>query len=293
MNLSCVSGRNPSYRTVLWIGDREANEVRGAYETAELCSSQIAYRPSLASAVDRPASDVDLVIVAAGDRRPLCCQSLNELKRRHPSAAKLLLQSPLCTAVSIEGDDFFGHDRHNWIEGTDVLRRMLHSDSRQTSTPRCIAVIASNFSAAEVLLQVAEDAGCSAFWCRNEGTLAIRGVDTVWWDDSFAVPTDTAGWTKRIKAMEPLESSETSSHHISHTWITNRVHWLQVHQAKEAGVDLVLIKPFPLHLLSESLDAVPTAGAVPTADSVPTGGSVPAMHSKRHPALEQPLRDAA
>ncbi|KAA1258499.1 hypothetical protein LF1_10190 [Rubripirellula obstinata] len=280
MKLSCVSGRALNYRTVLWIGDREANEVRGAYETAELCSSQLAYRPSLASAIDRPASDVDLMIVAASDRTPLSDASLTELNRRHPSAMRLLLQSPLCTGVHIAGDEFFGAQRHNWIEGTDVLRRMLSREDSPIQNSNCVAVIASNFSAAETLLQVAEDSGCSAFWCRSEGTLAIRGVDTVWWDDSYAVPTDTVGWTKRIEAMNACATSGTASQKIAHTWITNRVHWLQVHQAREAGVGLVLTKPFPLELLSDSLGSGQVSGRFGTT---------------QHPALDRPqnLRDAA
>ena len=251
------------YRTVLWIGNRDANEVRDAYETAEQCSFQLAYRPSLASAVDRPASDVDMIIVAAGDRAEISQSHLGELNRRHPSAKRMLLRSPLCSGVRLEGDSFFGDHRHNWLEAAEVLQQIIGSESAAPRSANCVAVIASNFGSAETLLQVAENAGCSAFWCRSESTLAVRGVDTVWWDDSFAIPTDAAGWTKRMTAMAACTNCKNTLAHVDHQ--RSPIDASSAGQRSRSRSRLT--KPFPLELLSESLGSA--SNAKPTEHRLP------------------------
>jgi hypothetical protein len=164
----------------------------------------------------------------------------------------------LCDGVRIPGDTFFGDHRYDWPQAAGVLQNLLGPIAIDSNAPRCIAIIASHLAAAEPLLEVAENSGCSAVWCRDEGGIAIRGIDQVWWDDSLAVPTDTSGWTQRLTAMQ----TPSSANAIKHTWITNRVHWLQVQQAKEAGVSLVLTKPYPLQLLRQTIGSASDAPIV-------------------------------
>lgn len=236
-------------RTVLWIGDRESDELRCAYQVAEMCASQLAYRPSLGSAIDRSASDVDLIIVATRDRSRLNAEHLDELNRRHPSAIRYLLRGPLCRGVRLAGDDFFGGRRCDWVDGAATLRNLIGERPRSSSDRKVVAVMASHYTAAQPLLDVAENANCGAVWCRCEGLFALRGVTHAWWDDSLAVPTDAEGWRKRMAAM----GATPTNHSIHHTWVTNRVHWMQIQQAQQAGIGSVLTKPFSLEMLLQSI----------------------------------------
>jgi hypothetical protein len=226
-------------------------------------ASQLAYRPSLGSAIDRSSSDVDLIIVATSDRSRLNVEQLDELNRRHPSAVRYLLRGPLCRGIRLAGDDFFGGRRCDWVEGAGVLRSLLGQRPQPTSDRKMIAVMASHYAAAQPLLDIAESANCSAVWCRCEGLFALRGATHAWWDDSLAMPTDTQGWRQRMAAM----GATPTNHSIDHTWLTNRVHWMQVQQAQQAGIGTVLTKPFSLDLLLESIQRGQVVQAVQSVDS--------------------------
>ena len=148
----------------------------------------------------------------------------------------------------------------NSISGSCVSESSVTSiESSSVTSSRVIAVIASHFAAAEPLLDIAQQSDCTAIWCRQPGDLAVRGVDTVWWDDSFAGPTDTSGWLARLQLMGTKATQ--------HTWITNRMHWLQIDQAKQAGVGLVLSKPYPVNLLLNSIGLSPASSACDQAAS--------------------------
>ncbi|TWT49415.1 hypothetical protein Pla22_46110 [Rubripirellula amarantea] len=239
-------------QTLLWIGDRKLAEFENAFRVCEAHVSQIAFRGSLQEAVERRASGVGTIVVASSDRSPLALDSLAVLGQRHPDATRFHLRGPLCEGMTRGYQSFFGHNRFDWLDGEEELISQFSPDSLETPS-RTIAVVAANYSAAEPLLDIAEQLSVAAVWCREPNAKELRGVDTVWWDDSFAFAASTETWKRRIKLMGKRAEK--------HVWITNRNHAGHVHQAHQAGVGWVVFKPYRIERLEASLgqDTVPVS----------------------------------
>ena len=231
--------------TLLWIGDRSLPEFRDAYEVGESLASQVAYRADLLSSLDRPASDVGLIVHASNTRDDLDIGLWKQMECHYTEASRLRLRGPLNAGLrSAKELNFEG--THDWHEASEAVRSRFAIASDTVSTdPPVVAVIAARYSIAEPLLDLAARCGAVSIWRREPGCVDVRGVNVVWWDDSFAGPTDKLGWRERMASM--------GGSTMQHAWLTQRPHWLQTEQAKQAGVDLVLGKPYAVDPLIEML----------------------------------------
>ena len=234
--------------TLLWIGDRSLPEFRDAYEIGESLASQIAYRQDLISTLDRPANDVGLIIHASNSRIDLDRKIWKQVESQYANAMRIRLRGPLCEGQRSSSELNFDRGTYDWREAAAAVNGCFAPASSNTRTdPPVVAVIAARYSIAEPLLDLAANCGAVSVWRRESGHADVRGVNVVWWDDSFAGPTDRLGWRERMASMGP------SARH--HAWLAQRPHWLQAEQARQAGVDVVLGKPFSVDPLVEMLQS--------------------------------------
>ena len=82
--------------TLLWIGSREPAVYRDAYAYCDCETTQVAYRSDLSSAIERPATDVKLIVLCCDNDSSERVTTFSELRRRHESADAVLLMGPLC-----------------------------------------------------------------------------------------------------------------------------------------------------------------------------------------------------
>lgn len=246
---TCIN--NLGQRTILWLGERDPFEFKRSYLRCEAAAGQIAYRANMADAVDRPARDVALIVVVSTERSDLDAVGLDELDDRHSDCQRIRLLGPLCQGLTRQHDSFFGPHRYNWLAGVNVLHDLIGADANTVQLPdvnhKSVAVVASNYDAAEPLLELAEQMGATAVWMSQPDADRVRGINAVWWDDSFAGPANESMWRERIVGMR--------SDQATHTWMTNRAHWQEIEQARLAGVDHILEKPYSVDILLDSLQA--------------------------------------
>ena len=231
-------------RSALWIGNRTSPEFRTAYQICESGASQIAYRETLSAAVDRNATDVGTIVLASSDRTPVNRVALKQLADRHPSADRYRLLGSMCEGMTRGYQDFFRDRELNWLDGTSELASRFVSYSISAPS-RAVAIVTSTFAAAEPLMEIAQHAGVAAVWTRQPNSSLIRGIDTVWWDDSIAGSTDLDGWESRLEMFGPSA--------LRHVWLTNRTDWAQIDVACRAGISRVVTKPYRIEMLEASL----------------------------------------
>ncbi len=224
--------------TLLWIGDRLLPEFCNAYEVGENLAAQVAFRPDLLSSLDRPANEVHRIVYASNTRVNFDDGLWKQVRCQYGNASTIRLRGPLTEGIGTEKQVDFD-EACDWREASEVIRsHFVSSPAFSCSGQPVVAVIASHYSAAEPLLELAESHGAVSLWRREPGLADVRGINMVWWDDSFAGPTDTQGWRDRMAAMGGSQ--------VQHAWLAHRPHWLQTEQANQAGIDRVLGKPYQI-----------------------------------------------
>ncbi|MCG8653002.1 MAG: hypothetical protein MI861_24385, partial [Pirellulales bacterium] len=105
-----------------------------------------------------------------------------------------------------------------------------------------VAVIAAHPITAEPLMDVVASRGLAVVWCRQADPFRVRGVDAMLWDDTAATPTGVAGWRQRIADCgAPADT-------CVHAWFVQRPEICQYHSALQAGVRLLVSKPYDVRV---------------------------------------------
>lgn len=256
-----TSDHDPSnLKTLLWIGDRHSPALQAAYRYCESNVSQLAYRSSIDEAIERPAGDVSRIVLAQLSRQPIGGQAWHRLVLRHESAATLRLLGPLCGSERGVQQPA-GASRCHWHQWSHVLPNWLNVQQQTTPTKvASVLVIADAADAADPLLDVAEQLGVAAVWWREPLRQRGRGFETVWWDDSAAVATDTASWIERREQSGAIRSN------CQHVWLVNGPTEHACNQAQAGGVSTILAKPFLIDGLIASLNAPQNANRLACSD---------------------------
>ncbi len=242
--------------TFLWVGEREAPDFRDAYRYCEASCSQIAFRSTLEEAHDRPASDVQRIIVARVDRSQPSFEEIERVARRHANASWLALEGPLCggatrrSPIQSLNEHCCLHQWHQHLPAwfacdVDLSNARIHNLNQNLS----LAIIASNPEVASALIDLAETCGCPSVWFRTPHSARMRNFDVVWWDDSVATEATSELWQQRL---QPQRSHMFRNDSV-HVWLTNSTCWSTIEHAYAGGVTRVLTKPFRIDPLVETL----------------------------------------
>ena len=229
------------YGTLLWIGDRDSEVYRDAYEFCESHVSQLAHRPDLRAAIMRPATAVRTIVCCRDNDSSESLDLFQMICRLHDQAKAFLLLGPLCAGSRPSPTETFEVPSIRWHEWESLLPGYLRRcgwANQPVERPRSIAVIASSFANASALLTIASSGRASAVWCRPHQLSALRHFDEIWWDDSSMSGEDWEGLLNRQKAMR-----------AEHVWVSGDVTPRSKRAAIDAGVSLVIAKPGDFSLL--------------------------------------------
>jgi len=254
-------------QTLLWIGPRDAAELRQAYDYCERSASQIAYRQSIADAKRRPAMGVDRVLFTRLNRASFDWHFANSVLSESDEMRAACLIGSLCDGIP--------HNERFAIAESDRLRiaspttsenqklKIIKSHAWNQSLPpwlhhaeggrsvsvitkKTVAVVAATFAAAEPILDLIGHLGHSGIWLRSPDSVRVRNIDQVIWDDSLASPATFQEW----QSCPPLIAG---SKNTSHAWIASSPRIDQTQLARRAGIDFVLSKPFDCNALIQWL----------------------------------------
>jgi len=250
--------------TLLWIGDSASSDFHDAFQFCVSSVAQLALRRDLGEALQRPAANVDRILVAQSTRQPIDQRSIERLVTLYPEASFLNLLGTLCEGMRTPAGSVFDSNRHFWHRWNQVLPQWLGVRGKlpiQANRDRCsVAVVTSTYASGESLMDLAESAGATAVWCRGADTHRVRNVDVVWWDDSVAGPTSSHGWRQRIATFE------SAGRRPKHAWIVHAPRFDQRREAINGGVDVVVSKP---HLIDCLLDMLHNPDAKSAKRSTP------------------------
>ena len=232
-------------QTVLWVGPRQHAEFCDALGQCESRAAQIALRSSIDNALRRPATDVDLIVVAKNDRSPESNDQITQLCKLVDCQNVILLCGSLMRPYKANSV-LQPLSWHQWNQ-----RFPANSSSNIGPKNPSVAIVSSNYATADALMGIACDGGATAVWLRRYPTSTARNLDVVWWDDSVAL---TNSWEKRIRSFQ-----RTDHRSVRHVWITGGIQFHERESAIASGVDLVISKPFNITALESSLNlSLPT-----------------------------------
>lgn len=241
-------GQNVNVGTLLWIGPRNGGEFAPPHRFCETTASQIAWRPSIQVALRRPASDVRCIVIAQDNRASISEVSLASLAKLYPDASRLNLLGSMCEGVCRYPVAYFGGDRHYWHRWNQILPDFVRSCGVVDQSGRratSVLILASRFTDAETLLDLAESTGATAVWSRSSDTMRVRNVDAVWWDESVVTATTAETWMARTRAI--------GNSAARHAWIASGIRADQWNAAIAGGVERIVSKPYRIEPLIEML----------------------------------------
>lgn len=239
--------------TFMWVGDRLSPEAIDVYQYCEANAPQLAYRGCMEDAIARPGSDVSQILINRSDRRSSFDSRLYQLANAYPKATLIEMFGSMWEGhiyqreIPLKTQQFYWH-RWNQVL-PPIFGCMYPARSASTALPnQSVAIIASNFSEAEPLMDLASSVGAVSFWCRSPKLMTARNFSVVWWDDSAAQAASEMVWRERIVAVET-----NSCVRPQHVWLANapRVH--QYFRARAAGIDVVFSKPQRIEALVSTL----------------------------------------
>ncbi|MGB7325751.1 MAG: hypothetical protein WBD31_12830 [Rubripirellula sp.] len=234
--------------TLLWIGDRHTLDFANAYDFCESQSPQLAWRNNIQSALDRPAQDVGVIVLAQSQRQSPPDHLLRQLDAAHPNSSRLNLLGVLCEAITRSPLHGFDSVREPWHRWKETLPELVRSDENKSVGSRSVLIVSSNIATAESLIDLAGTAGVTAVWSRTPDAKGVRNIDAVWWDDSAAVPTSAQSWARRTSRVP------SGNHTAKQAWLVNSPRPQDLSDAKSGGIDLVLSKPHRIEPLLQMLD---------------------------------------
>ena len=239
--------------TLLWIGGTSSSEFEPAKSYCIQHAPQIAIRDTVQDAMTRPAAAVRGILIAESTRKPVSSETVSRLRLLYPKAEIACLMGAGCEGMhakvlnpSLEREArFYAYQWNqvlpNWLTACGATR------VEAQDVCNSVAVVASSMSNAEAMMDLAESAGATAVWCRDEHACHVRGIDAVWWDDSIAKAGSQETWTARLNQFASHRAS------VTHAWIANLPRPAQIAAAEAAGVDVVLSKPYRTDALLETL----------------------------------------
>jgi hypothetical protein len=195
--------------TLLWIGPRQHPEFSEVYRACEAIVPQLAYRSSLAEAIQRPAAQVGHLLFSRPERSALVPAEWHALRARYPEAKWGCLLSSGCEGEMRTGDPWPDCTRFYWHQWNQVGLAWLAEDRLQlvseslcgNDVPVFLTVVAASLPEAEPWLDVAAGRQWAASWIRPGQTAPLRSVSHVLWDDSAAGPADRRTWQRRENCM--------------------------------------------------------------------------------------------
>jgi len=242
--------------TLMWVGSRFSYETSEPYRYCESKVAQIAYRPTIEDALARPASAVSQILIYRERWQVQVDTLAAQLAAAYPQARVSEMFGSLWEGQRREPGSAAGYPRFYWYRWNQVLPTWISNGlsnpdpmSRPIGLPHCsVAIMAGTFAAADPLMEIATSAGAAAVWCRGNSGLTARNVTVVWWDDSVAKEAPAQIWRARIAAV--AQHARVRPHQI---WLTRapRVH--DYRQARGAGVDMILSKPYQIDVLTSTL----------------------------------------
>ena len=229
------------YGTLLWIGDRDSDVYRAAYEYCESHVSQLAHRSDLPTAIKRPSTAVQTIVCCQNNDSSETLELFRMICRLHDQANAILLLGPLCAGARPSPAENFDVPSIRWHEWESLLPRYLRRCgwTKQPATqPRSIAVVASRYANASALLAIASAGQAPAVWSRPHQLPSLHGFDEIWWDDSSTLGEN---W------LELLNRPYVTR--CEHVWVSGDVTPRSKRAAIDAGVGLIIAKPGDFSLL--------------------------------------------
>ena len=239
--------------TFLWIGDRDSRESNEVYRYCESVAPQIAYRADMDEAISRPASDVTHLLVHCDDTSIVSQSQRDRLAASYPNAVRVEMFGSIWEGGVHRGQSPCGTQPFYWHRWNQVLPRLLERDGAGETTAkrtanRSVLIIAATFSDADPLMDLASSADAVSVWCRSPQSMKARNFGVVWWDDSVARSVSQHQWRRRIASAE-----RRSSIRPQHVWLAGAPRLQHYHEARNAGIDVVLSKPYRIDSLVSTL----------------------------------------
>ena len=236
--------------TLMWIGPREECEFRAAYAYCETRASQIAWRANIDSALARPALGVAYVVLTRQQRQAVSLDSLQVLRSTYPSATFIELMGSLCAGERPRPLDGCFDDSFYWHQANQRLGQWIAGGEHepQFDNANSVAVVAETIDIADPLMELATSVGAAAVWCRRPGNSLARNFDVIWWDDSIASPATTTLWRRRIDSV-----TQSSKIKPRQAWITHSPTFESTRAAQQAGIDVVISKPYRIDVLMNTI----------------------------------------
>jgi len=238
--------------TLVWIGSRQHPEFSEVYRACEATVPQLAYRGSLAEALQRPAQQVGHLLISRSARTALVPEQWAALRARYPEAKWGCLLSSGCEGEMRTGDPWPDCSRFYWHQWNQAglawlapQRPPLPAEGfRGCEAPVFLTVVAASLAQAEPWLDVAAGRQWAASWSRPGQTAPLRSLTHVLWDDSAAGPADRPTWQRRVARFAGGSLAPPQ-----HAWLAGFPRLQDWQAARLGGVEWLLSKPAPADAL--------------------------------------------
>ena len=216
---------------------------------------QIAWRKNIDEAFARPVTNVGTVILTRSERIDYPSNAIHLIQNDFPNALIVELLGSLCSGDrrrhSNINSSAKGVQSFYWYESNQILATLFPANFGEQKESvegiESVVVVASSYHAALPLLKLAGAEGAVVTWSRKATCLA-KNFSVVWWDDSFATCASVLNWKRRLKSL--CAESVVQPRHV---WIANLPQAQDIKNAKLAGVEFVISKPYQIDALESTL----------------------------------------
>lgn len=233
--------------TLLWIGPRRHRELLDCWRFCCQHAGQIAWRPSIAAALRRPAGHVRRILLARLVRAQppprLWHRLLQQYTAPQQDTAILALLGSLCDGGA-RSEPPWPCPSIRFSRWQEVLPQWLQpcgADVAPIIPPRSLLVLADRFDTAEPLLDAADHAGIVATWQRRYLPSLHRGFEMVLWDDSV--------WTQSALNRSTTPRPAPMVGNGRHVWLVLQPSAEAIQRSRQAGFDSVWSKPLRIDQL--------------------------------------------
>lgn len=221
--------------TLLWIGPTAAAEAREAFAFCQNSVPQIATRPSVEAAFERPASDVGWIVHFRDCRRHVAAESLRGLIGRHAAARRMVLVSSNVAGEARTGTAWPGWQRVAWHAWNQWLPDWLHDGDPGVPTTETLAhLVADRYAAIESLFAGFRSAGVGCVWTPPDQVTRCAGATHVLWDAAAAPAVRPERWRSRLATIRGP---------ARHAWLVPAPQVEAIAAAHAGGIEVCFSQP--------------------------------------------------